>query len=120
MFFRCCSSFSEWFAGELGDRYPAYFGQRLKKDEELNKKGGKKKSLKPEKIKTYRSEIREHKKYWNTILWCMSEGGGSSRKELMMEDALEFYGIMEVHQDIIDKRIRDIDKRRKKTERKSR
>lgn len=49
----------------------------------------------------------------------MTEGDAASRRELLRTDALEFYGMMEVHEDIIEKRLREIEKRRKKAERKN-
>jgi len=49
----------------------------------------------------------------------MTEGNASSRKELVRGiDIFEFYSIMEVHEDIINKRLREIEKRRQKAERK--
>jgi hypothetical protein len=49
----------------------------------------------------------------------MTEGDASSQKQLLRTDVLDFYSMMEVHEHIIEKRLRDIDKRRKKAERKN-
>lgn len=48
----------------------------------------------------------------------MTEGDASAQKELLRTDIFDFYGMMEVHEHIIEKRLRDIEKRRKKAERK--
>jgi len=108
VFFLCCSSYSKWITSELEGRFPKYFGNdpEVETDEELKKK--------KEKVKGIRTAIKSYDKYWFTILWCMTEGDASAQKQLLRTDVLDFYGMMEVHEHIIEKRLKDIEKRRSK------
>lgn len=116
VFFRTGSSFSKWVSSELSRRCPRYFGDskpRTKREREDRER----KRLKGKELKeaiTLRKAIRDYIQWCDRIMWVMTEGNPTGRRDLLRMDFFEFFEYMEVHEQIIEKRLRKLEENQAK------